>query len=169
MTNEGELVWYVETAVPQTNLFAQQLDGKPVLTRWHGKGSKNGHGYGSVIILDDKYTPINEICPKPNFVTSDDEEPECYADLHESFITDQGTILVTAVNMTQADLISVGGLVDGWILDNWIFEIDIKTNEIVFSWSALEAGIPLNLSKVSIASNVMGNGTARSSAGIGFT
>jgi hypothetical protein len=145
MTDEGELVWYVETAAPQTNLFAQQLDGKPVLTRWHGKGSKNGHGYGSVIILDD------------------------YADLHESFITDLGTILVTAVNTTQADLTSVGGLVDGWILDNWIFEIDIKTNEIVFSWSALEAGIPLNLSKVSIASNVMGNGTARSSAGIGFT
>lgn len=164
MTDEGELVWYGETATPQTNLFVQKLDGKQVLTRWHGQGSNVGHGYGSVIILDDTYSPIYEICPKPDFVSNDGREYDCWADLHESFITDQDTILVTAVNTTKADLSSVGGPVDGWILDDWIFEIDPKTNETVFSWNSLSAGISLDLSKVSIESNNAGNGSSKLAA-----
>lgn len=45
---------------------------------------------------------------------------------------------MTAVNVTQANLNSVGGPKDGWIQDGLIYEIDIKTNKVLFRWSAYE-------------------------------
>lgn len=162
MTDNGELVWNGNTTVPQTNLFVQQLDGKSVLSHWKGSGSNTGHGYGSTFIVDDTYKTIYEICVQDDFVTSDGTSYDCYNDLHESFITDQGTMLVTAVNATTADLTSVGGPSDGWIWDTMFYEIDIKTHETVFKWSPYEAGIHFNLSKATFESGNAGSGTKES-------
>ncbi|KAJ5220224.1 hypothetical protein N7468_009428 [Penicillium chermesinum] len=159
MTDDGELVWNGDTAKPQTNLFVQQLDGRPVLSHWRGTGSNTGHGYGSTTIVDDTYSAIYEICLQGDFVTSDGTSHDCYNDLHESFITDEGTILVTAVNATTANLTSVGGPPDGWIWDTMFYEIDVKTNETVFRWSPYEAGISFNQSKATFSSGDAGDGT----------
>jgi hypothetical protein len=163
MTDDGELVWHDPNIEISTNLFVQSLNGKSVLSHWSGQGSNTGHGYGSVTIMDETYSTIAEICPKIGLVTPDNSVPDCDADLHESYITDRGTILVTAVNATQADLSSVNGPSDGWVYDTKFLEIDIATKDIVFEWSAIEAGVPFNLSKTRPDTGVAGNGTSQSS------
>lgn len=67
---------------------------------------------------------------------------------HQAYVTDRGSLIVSAYNATPADLASVGGPTDGWVLDSMFYEIDIKTQEILFSWSALNAGIPVNATKL---------------------
>jgi hypothetical protein len=46
-------------------------------------------------------------------------------------------MLVTAINVTKFDLTSIGGPEDGWIADSLFYEIDVKTNEVLFRWSSL--------------------------------
>lgn len=52
---------------------------------------------------------------------------------------------------------------DGWVYDTKFLEIDIATQDIVFEWSAIEAGIPFNLSKTRPVGGMAGNGTSQSS------
>lgn len=59
-------------------------------------------------------------------------------DLHELLITPSGSLLVTANNVTQADLTSVGGPADGWVVAVFVYEIDIATNKVLFSWNSLD-------------------------------
>ncbi|KAG9506478.1 hypothetical protein J7337_000009 [Fusarium musae] len=87
-------------------------------------------------------------------MTTDGSVTGCSSlDLHESFVTTRGTILCTAVNVTNADLTSIGGPSDGWVFDTMVLEIDIKTNDILFMWSPLKAGIPINSTKLSLSSS----------------
>lgn len=154
MTGDGDLIWSSEGEGSYSNLLTTTLDGEPVLTFWNGTGNANflllGHGYGKVQILDSSYTEIYTICPDLNLnFPPGTVRYECQADLHESFTTDRGTLIVTAYNYTQADLTSVGGPADGWVYDGLFFEIDIKTQEILFSWSALEH-VPINDTKLAL-------------------
>ncbi|KAI1799051.1 ASST-domain-containing protein [Daldinia bambusicola] len=76
-----------------------------------------------------------------NFLTLpelDSSQLTSYLDMHESQITAQDTILVTLYNITKCDLSSVGGPQDAWVADSLFYELDIKTNEILFKWSALD-------------------------------
>jgi hypothetical protein len=57
-------------------------------------------------------------------------------DLHEFSITPDGTALITAYEITQADLTSVGGPANGWIYDGLFQEIDIDTGALLFEWRA---------------------------------
>lgn len=72
---------------------------------------------------------------------------ECQADIRESYVTERGSLLVIAYNVTQVNLTSVGGHADGWIYDGLVFEIDIKTQNSLFSWSAA-AHVPINMTKL---------------------
>ncbi|KIN08184.1 hypothetical protein OIDMADRAFT_48059 [Oidiodendron maius Zn] len=78
---------------------------------------------------------------------------DCQADLHESYVTERGSLLVTGYNLTQADLTSVNGSADGWVYDSLFFEFDIKNKEILFQWSALESGIPISNTKQALGSS----------------
>ncbi|KAL4776750.1 ASST-domain-containing protein [Aspergillus nidulans var. acristatus] len=136
----GDLVWHG----PEGKTYAYQpqtLHGEPVLTFWQGHNVK-GFGYGHISILDASYEEIHRVTlpgSKDNtFVTATNESFPSYIDIHESAITEHGTILVTAVNVTQTDLTSVGGERDGWVQDGLVYEIDIETNEVLFRWSAVE-------------------------------
>lgn len=155
MTDDGDLVWSSTTG-DYFNLNVQSFDSKPVLTYWNGTGSPNlalnGHGYGQVQIFDSTYTELYNLCLSLDLVIPTNTTVECQADLHESYVTDRGSILVTAYNITQADLTSINGPADGWIYDCLVFEIDIKTQEILFSWSAFRAGIPISDSKLPLGS-----------------
>jgi hypothetical protein len=68
----------------------------------------------------------------------------CDADVHESTITEDNTILLTAYNTSQADLTSLGGPSDGWVYDSIAVELDLRTKEPVFIWSPL-AHVDVNL------------------------
>lgn len=139
-SDDGQLVWQGPNG-SYSALQPQMLDGEPVIALWTGYAG-DGFGFGHISILNSSYDEIHRVtlnCKEQNFVTVfDPMEFDSCIDMHESQFTENGTIMVTAVNVTQADLSSVGGPKDGWIQDGLIYEIDIKTNEIVFRWSAHE-------------------------------
>jgi hypothetical protein len=97
-----------------------------------------GRGNGVIYLYDNSYEQTHEITLPGDFL---ELEPgvkyPSNIDLHELLITDTGSILVTANNVTQADLTSVGGPKNGWVVDGLVYEIDIATNEVLFKWSAL--------------------------------
>lgn len=157
--DDGNLIWSSSIGGPFFNLLVQQLNNQSVLTYWNGSGTPagGGHGYGRVSILDRTYTEIYNICPDlgllsaPNGTVTNGSSGLCQADLHEQYLTDRGTLLVTAYNITQTDLTSVGGASDGWILDSLFFELDLETSETLFSWSAL-ANVPISDSQLPFSS-----------------
>lgn len=105
-TDEGQLVWSGPTA-NSTNFKWQYLDGEPTITFWSGvssAGGNTGHGYGNVTLLDTSYDLKAVVCPDFNLTVPGEETFDCQADLHESYLTDRNTILVSAYNATPADL-----------------------------------------------------------------
>ncbi|KAL4891458.1 ASST-domain-containing protein [Aspergillus ambiguus] len=143
MSDENELVWQS----PRGDLHdfrVQTLDGKPVLTYWNGLAVPEpfGWGYGLIQILDQNYESLYNVT-----VTDDNYQSLGYInstsfyswlDMHEGTITSEGTMLATGYNVTRADLSAVGGPKNGWVADSLFYEIDIKTNEILYRWSALD-------------------------------
>ncbi|KAI4161995.1 MAG: hypothetical protein LQ342_004443 [Letrouitia transgressa] len=148
MTDQGQLVWNGPIG-NVTNLRATVYEGSPVLTYWAGlstEGGNVGHGYGNVIFLDTSYREILTVCPKFGLVIPEGKQYPCEADFHESFVTDRNTLLVSAYNATPADLSVIGGPRQGWIFDCIVFEIDPKSQEILFRWSAFEH-VPISQTK----------------------
>ncbi|KAK5806620.1 hypothetical protein VI817_000878 [Penicillium citrinum] len=150
-SDDGQLVWQGAKG-NYSALQPQMLNGEPVIAYWTGYDGQ-GFGFGHISILNSSYDEIHRVtldCKAENFVTIFDEtmEFDSCIDIHESQFTDDGTILVTAVNVTQADLSSVGGPKNGWIQDGLIYEIDLETNEILFRWSAHEHIDQVRLSDV---------------------
>lgn len=143
MSDDNELVWQS----PRGDLHdfrMQELDGKPVLTFWNGLGVPEpfGWGYGLIQILDQNYESIYNVT-----VTDDNYQAlgsinstgfYSWLDMHEGTITADDTMLATGYNVTRADLSAVGGPKNGWVADSLFYEIDIKTNEILYRWSALD-------------------------------
>ncbi|EED18827.1 conserved hypothetical protein [Talaromyces stipitatus ATCC 10500] len=148
MTDCGDLVWSGPN-VSSANLVVQSLNGTPVLSFWQAPAvvdEVTPFTYGNVSILDDTYTEIYNICPDLNLIAPDGSPSGCSLNAHESLITPRGTILVTVVNITTADLTSVGGPAVGWVNDDMFLEIDIATMEILFKWRALDH-VPINTTK----------------------
>ncbi|KAL4886940.1 ASST-domain-containing protein [Aspergillus karnatakaensis] len=131
------------------NFKVQRLFNENVITFWAGDMMKLGFGYGTVHILDSTYREIYTVKLQQDFVSPDGQPRDSFIDLHESRVTDRNTLLVTAYNVTQHDLTPIGGRPDDFMLDGKFYEIDIATNEIVFSWSILDHldEIPLEESK----------------------
>lgn len=164
-SDDGQLVWQgVEGNY--SALQPQMLDGEPVIAYWEGFTGE-GFGFGHISILNSSYDEIHRVtldCKEQNFATIYD--PMTFSsciDIHESQFTDDGTILITAVNVTQADLSSVGGPKDGWIQDGLIYEIDIKTNKVLFRWSAYEhlAEAPMSYDIAPLGADGAGSGKTK--------
>lgn len=140
MTDAGQLVWNGPTG--GTNLRTAAYKGSPILTYWTGAttaGGNAGHGYGNVTLLNNKYEKIITVCPKLGLVVpKGDPVHPCEADLHEAFITDRDTLVISAYNATPADLSTVGGPKSGWVFDCLVVEIEPESGEILFRWSAFE-------------------------------
>ncbi|KAF3480131.1 uncharacterized protein GIQ15_05478 [Arthroderma uncinatum] len=149
--DDGQLIWQG----PEGNIYGfrpQTLHDEPMLVYWEGPFTKEGYGYGAVNLLNSSYHPAHKITLSDEYFKTI-YEPQTfpsYIDLHEGIIeNDKGSLLVAAVNVTQADLRSVGGPEDGWVLDSLIYDIDIATNKVLFRWSAVEHidEIPFKLSQ----------------------
>lgn len=143
MSDSNELVWQSPPG-DLKGFRVQKLDGKPVLTYFNGLGVPEpfGWGYGIIQVLDESYQSIyNVSVTNDNYKalgSIDSSSFVSWIDMHENTITSDGTMLVTGYNVTQTDLSSVGGPKNGWIADSLFYEIDVKTNEILFRWSALD-------------------------------
>lgn len=98
MKSDGDLIWNGPNATT-TNFRTQKLHGKPVITYWKGNGNPasdgtDGHGYGTVEILDTSYKTIHTICPNVNILQPPGTDSPCSADVHESYITSNNTMYV---------------------------------------------------------------------------
>ncbi|KAJ5708029.1 hypothetical protein N7488_007830 [Penicillium malachiteum] len=126
-----------------------------VITYWAGSGSaasssSASHGYGHIVLYNSSYDQIGAICPNFNLTLPPGTTAPCQTDVHESFITPENTIIVTAYNTTKADLREFGGPEHGWVLDPVVYELDIETLEILFSWSPV-AHVPLSDTRLPLA------------------
>jgi len=141
MTDKNELVWRGPAeGWGYTDFQVQQLHQEPYLTYWRGNASATfGHGYGSVYMINSSYQEVYNICPQDlGLVTPNHTVYACYLDMHEAFVTAQGTLIATAYNVTPIDLTPVGGPKNGWIFDSIFYEIDIMTQKVLFRWRSLD-------------------------------
>lgn len=124
----GGLIWTSDQFAVTTNLKVQKYRGRDYLTFWGGHKEKT-MGYGSYYLLDDTYKVVHMV---------DAVGDGIHGDLHEFKITQEGTALMTVYNKTQADLREMGWFrgEDGWIVDNFLQEVDIATGELLFEWRA---------------------------------
>ena len=107
----------------------QRYHGQPVLTYGVGHSTGGpGHSEGFDVILDRHY----------NQVATVNAGNGLKADQHEFALTPQGTALITIYNQVPYDLSSVGGPVNGQVLDGVVQEIDVATGKVVFEWHSLD-------------------------------
>jgi hypothetical protein len=125
----GNPVWVNNSTVGTFSFREQTYQGKPVLTYWVGNSTSYGHG--DIVILDNTYTQIAA-------VTTGGTVGAHQADMHESDITPQGTMLLTSYPEVQADLSSIGGPKNGWVLEGVAEEVDIATGKVLFEWNSLD-------------------------------
>lgn len=148
--NNGDMVWQGPNEKTM-NFRQQRLHGRDVITFWDGETGVLGYGYGSVHILDTSYRELYRITLEDDdLVTPTGALRESYIDVHEHIITPRNTIIVSAINITQADLTAVpDGGNDMWVIVPLFYEIDIPTNQVLFKWDAQEHmdDIPLSKSK----------------------
>lgn len=140
MDMHGELIWNG----PEGHGFGfgkQEYLDEDVLVWWNGTAYPEpiGRGNGAVYMVNRHYEQIHETTLAGTFV---EHVPNATfpsnIDLHEIYITEQGSMIVTGNNVTQTDLTSVGGPSDGWVVEAQVYEIDISTNDVLFSWKSLD-------------------------------
>ncbi|KAF7305542.1 hypothetical protein HMN09_00807100 [Mycena chlorophos] len=153
----GQLVW-ADPSIGNTNdLNLQTYASKPVLTMWVGAGNPGAGmevGNGTAQLYDETYSFVADVSAvNGNGGT----------DFHELQIVkpENTSAIVTAYNAIPADLSSIGGPVQGWYLATMFQEIDIKTGNVLFNWSAFDH-IPLSESKITLAES--SNGTSPQTA-----
>ncbi|KAI9925999.1 hypothetical protein ASPWEDRAFT_151666 [Aspergillus wentii DTO 134E9] len=145
----GDMVWQGPHG-ENLNFKMQRLFGQDVITYWDAQPDLRVLGYGTAHILDSTYKEIYTVTLRDNFHTPSGKQFDSYIDGHEHYITPQNTMLVSALNFTQADTSHLRrGTPDMWVLDSLFYEIDIKTNKVLFKWDALEH-IPISKSSVSV-------------------
>lgn len=125
----GQPVWVDDSSTGTFDFREQTYQGRPVLTYWAGASSSYGHG--DVVVLDQTYTRVAT-------VTTGGDLGAHQADMHETTITPQGTMLLTSYPEVRADLSSVGGPKDGWVLEGVAQEVDIATGRVLFEWRSLD-------------------------------
>lgn len=140
MSQDNDLVFGFERPSGFNGRFngfhPHDINGSAYASIWLGS-SRIGHGYGNVLILNDEYQQTT-ISLETDVVPNTNEVNIGTLDFHEHQMTDRGTILVVAYNVTKQDLTAIGGRKNGWVTDSLFYEIDVKTNEHLFSWSALD-------------------------------
>ncbi len=125
--NDDLSLVYADTRFPSAmNAKVQHVKGVPYLTFWHGS-KYSGHGKGYCVFYNDRYQLKYNVS-----VTG----PAIRADLHECEVTDDDTVLLTAYEDKPFDLSPVGLTGNDMLADSCFQEIDIQTNERLFSWCA---------------------------------
>jgi Arylsulfotransferase (ASST) len=123
----GQPVWFEpRTKVTAIDLRVQRYRGAPVLTWWEGTVF-GGYG-GTFVIADAAYHEITRIRARNGYK----------ADLHEILITSRNTALITIYNEIRADLTSIGGAVNGRLVEGIVQEIDIASRRVLFEWHSFD-------------------------------
>jgi Arylsulfotransferase (ASST) len=129
LDRSGEPVWFHPLSDSQEDAFdfkVQEYKGELVLTWWVGHHS--GYGQGEYVLADRTYQEITRVRAGNGYD----------GDHHEFLITPEDTALLTVYSEEAMDLSSVGGSVDGKVLDGIVQEVDIGTGEVVFEWHSID-------------------------------
>ena len=129
LDNDGQPVWLNLLRNEYFDVMdfkAQSYKGEKVLTWW--VGHHTGYGQGVYVIADSSYRELKRLAAGNGLK----------GDHHEFLITPQDTALITIYNKVGMDLSSVGGPVDGTVLDGIVQELDIESGEVIFEWHSLK-------------------------------
>ena len=129
LDNDGQPVWLNLLRNEYFDVMdfkAQSYKGEKVLTWW--VGHHTGYGQGVYVIADSSYRELKRLVAGNGLK----------GDHHEFLITPQDTALITIYNKVGMDLSSVGGPVDGTVLDGIVQELDIESGEVIFEWHSLK-------------------------------
>ncbi len=123
----GQPLWFRPlTGRTAMDVRVQRYRGAPVLTWWEGTVF-GGYG-GTFLVADTAYKRVATVKAGNGYK----------ADLHEFLITSRGTALISIYNEVRSDLSSVGGAVDGRLVEGVIQEIDIPSGRVLFEWHSLD-------------------------------
>ncbi|KAJ3991553.1 ASST-domain-containing protein [Lentinula boryana] len=130
----GSLIW-------DGSIYGQTLSfsvvtylGEPHIILWTGTVTSAGVGTGYDILLNSKY----ELVANFTTVNIQGETGQALADLHEAQITSNNTALMTSYPVNSLDLSPIDGPEQGYILDSAMQELNISSNEPLFTWIASE-------------------------------
>jgi len=141
----GEPVWFLpQGPVTAMGLRVQQYEGRDVLT-WY-EGTVLGPYGGDFVIYDPTYHIVARVKAGRGR----------HGDLHEFLLTPQKTALISVYYEIPYDLSSVGGPVDGRLVEGIVQEVDIASGHVVFEWRSIEhVGVDeSNMTNVTAAGNV---------------
>ncbi|KAI4525730.1 hypothetical protein K525DRAFT_190844 [Schizophyllum commune Loenen D] len=127
---DGTVVWSgAEYASP--SFHVEKYLGEDHIILWQGEFQVGGYGYGRWIVLNSKYEVV------ANYSTVGLLN-HTNSDLHDSHIYDDVLATMTAYLPQPLDLTKYGGPSDGYIASAVVQEINITSNEVLFTWDSLD-------------------------------
>ena len=127
LRTDGEMVWFKpDVNSSKMNFNVQNFQGKPVLTWWQGRVLGAGYGEGVGMVADASYQTIHTVNAANGLM----------ADLHEFYLTPEGTALITAYRPRTADLRPIGGPAKGQLLTGVAQEIDVASGKLLWEWDS---------------------------------
>jgi hypothetical protein len=127
LDGNARMRWFLPTDNAPFDLQCQFYKGQQVLTWWQGAVT-NGTGAGEAFLADMSLDPIARLS----------EVGGLTPDLHELTLTTEGTALMTSYHTEAANLSSVGGPKNGYVLASTAIEVDVATGKLLWSWESLD-------------------------------
>ena len=127
LDGDARMRWFLPTENAPFDLQCQFYKGKQVFTWWQGVVT-NGTGSGEAILADLSFNQIARLT----------EVGGLTPDLHELMLTPEGTALMTSYHTEAANLSSVGGPTNGYVLASAAMEVDVATGKLLWSWESLD-------------------------------
>ncbi len=125
----GELVWFNPVgqdgavAPRAMNVQVGSYKGTPVLTWWQG-AVWEAHGQGEYVIADTSYSEVARVKAGNGYM----------GDLHEFFLTPEGTAVFTCYGEAYADLSPLGGGPHDPYFYGVVQEVDVESGRVLFQW-----------------------------------
>jgi len=127
LDGDARMRWFLPTENAPFDLQCQFYKGKQVFTWWQGIVT-NGTGAGEAFLADMSFNQIARLS----------EVGGLTPDLHELTLTTEGTALMTSYHTEAANLSSVGGPRNGYVLACAVMEVDVATGKLLWSWESLD-------------------------------
>jgi hypothetical protein len=127
LDGDARMRWFLPTDNAPFDLQCQFYKGKQVFTWWQGVVT-NGTGAGEAMLADMSFNQIARLS----------EVGGLTPDLHELALTTEGTALMTSYHTEAANLSSVGGPNNGYVLASAVMEVEVATGKLLWSWESLD-------------------------------
>lgn len=127
--DRGRPVWFKPLPAGDSafDLRVQRYHGEPVVTWIESLGGFSTGPTKSLIV--DRHYRVLATVQAGNGLTQD---------IHELFLTREGTALITIYNTVPRDLSALGGPVNGQVTEGVVQEIDIANGRVLFEWHSLD-------------------------------